>query len=332
MATTYTYLPYQDLDGVANIIVDGRPHPDSVLVLSHWKGSGTPASLMRDTSAQTVLESLTSHPYPSRALAVSNNHFDQDGLVGIFSLLNQDYALAHKDFLIDIAEAGDFAKFKNREAARVTFVIAKLLDKETGFFEPKAFALPYLELTAIFYRKFLSILPDIIERLPAYEAYWSEEDQFLEDSENLIRDGLIQITELENPPLAIVEISPNLPQRQYHWANQKKRGIVHDMAIHNNTDRALILYKHGKNYWFNYRYETWVQFVSKRHPARVDLQPLSEQLNLLEGDVKWSYTGSDDLTPMLSCKGESSLSFESFTGLLFEALRLAPVNWDPFYS
>lgn len=55
---TIEFKPYRELNSVPNIIVDGRPHKDSVLVLSHWKGSGTPSALMRDTSAQIVLDSL----------------------------------------------------------------------------------------------------------------------------------------------------------------------------------------------------------------------------------------------------------------------------------
>ena len=36
------YVPYDELDGIPNVVVDGARHPDSVLVLSHWPKSGSP--------------------------------------------------------------------------------------------------------------------------------------------------------------------------------------------------------------------------------------------------------------------------------------------------
>ena len=48
---------------------------------------------------------------------VSNNHFDQDGLVSIFALVDPDEASPRRAFLEDVASAGDFATFRDRDAA-----------------------------------------------------------------------------------------------------------------------------------------------------------------------------------------------------------------------
>ncbi len=326
---TIAFKPYYELNDVPNIIVDGRPHKDSALVLSHWKGSGTPAIHMRDSSAQIVLDYLSSYTLPPVS-AVSNDHFDQDGLIGIFSIIEKDYALANKEFLIDVAEAGDFAKYKNRNAARVTFTIARMLDEDSGFFDPSVFRLSYPEMTAIFYQKLLSILPEIIERLDSYKKYWVDEDLFLSKSENLIDSRLIKICEIGHIPVAVVEISSDIDSQMFHWANQRRWGLVHDMAIHKRTDLAQILYRQGRRYWFKYRYESWVQFKSKQHPRRVDLSFLADELNAIDTNAGWKYDGSSSLTPILSSKNESSISFDDFCQMLFKHLISSPIDWDPF--
>ena len=52
------YVPYSDLSGVPNIIVDGAAQEDTVLTLSHWPGSGSPPEFRADTSTEMVLNYL----------------------------------------------------------------------------------------------------------------------------------------------------------------------------------------------------------------------------------------------------------------------------------
>ena len=56
--------------------------------------------------------------------AVSNNHFDQDGLVSIYALVAPEEAIARRSFLEDVARAGDFAVCRDRDAARVSMVLS----------------------------------------------------------------------------------------------------------------------------------------------------------------------------------------------------------------
>ena len=61
---------------------------------------------------------------------VTNNHFDQDGLVCLHALIEPEAALQHRQLLIDVAEAGDFATFRDRRAARASMVIDAFADEE----------------------------------------------------------------------------------------------------------------------------------------------------------------------------------------------------------
>jgi hypothetical protein len=82
------FFPYTQTASVPNIIVDGPRNAATVLALSHWSGSGTPLELRADTSTEIVFKYLDAPQFKVQVDAVSNNHFDEDGLPGIFALLD----------------------------------------------------------------------------------------------------------------------------------------------------------------------------------------------------------------------------------------------------
>ena len=82
---------------------DGRLGEYLAITLSHWRRSGTPADLMADTSTAIVFNYLDRPDLHVPADVVSNNHFDEDGLVGIYALLEPEAAASRRDLLIDVA-------------------------------------------------------------------------------------------------------------------------------------------------------------------------------------------------------------------------------------
>ena len=82
------YLPYAAASSGPNVIVDGTANDRTLVTLSHWRQSGTPAELMADTSTAIVFNYLDRPDLHVPADVVSNNHFDEDGLVGIYALLD----------------------------------------------------------------------------------------------------------------------------------------------------------------------------------------------------------------------------------------------------
>src|SRR5262245_29858886 len=110
------FLPYDESGSVPTVIVDGPRNDTTLLTLSHCPKSGTPHDLKGDTSTAIVFNYLESPRFRVEADAVSNNHFDEDGLVGIFAMLEPAMAARHRDLLEDVAQAGDFGIFSRREA------------------------------------------------------------------------------------------------------------------------------------------------------------------------------------------------------------------------
>src|SRR5687768_1250126 len=113
------YVAWDELGGRPSIIVDGYPAEGTVLTLSHWRGSGSPEELADDLSTQIAFRYLDRPDLAVDAEAVSNNHFDEDGLCGIFAVLHPGEALARRDRLIQVASTGDFDTFQDRDMARV---------------------------------------------------------------------------------------------------------------------------------------------------------------------------------------------------------------------
>src|SRR3954451_13843952 len=122
------FVPYPDLGGTPNVIVDGSGTDSTVLTLSHWPGSSVPEALAADLSAEIVVNYLDHPELHVGADVVSNNHFDEDGLMGVYALVDPDIALTHRDLLVDVARAGDFGWSHVRDAARIAFTIGALLD------------------------------------------------------------------------------------------------------------------------------------------------------------------------------------------------------------
>ena len=269
------FVPYDQSTAIPNVIVDGTANDSTVLALSHWRRSGTPEELASDTSAEIVFKYLDTPRFHVEAEAVSNNHFDEDGLIGVFALLQPQIALKHRSLLIDAAQAGDFGVYKDRNAARIAFVISAYADPETSPLPKSIFRMHYPELAAELYREVLNVMPALLGDIQAYRALWKEEDRKLTESEKLIEDGIVSIEERPDLDLAIVRIPDTLGASRVHRFTQSRSVECHPFAIHNQTARSRLLAMKGRSVEFQYRYESWVRMVSTRPALRIDLTALA---------------------------------------------------------
>src|SRR5438094_2964794 len=187
------YVPIDDLDGRPNIIVDGYPTNGTVLTLSHWPESGTPGPFSDDLSTQIVFNYLDGSERVDATL-VSNNHFDQDGLCGIFTLLQPERAESKRDLLIDVASAGDFATFHDRNAARVAIALAAYETNEQSPIARELAGKPYGQQTAALYRHLLGVLPEMLQNPDGYRTFWEADDARIDESEKAIASGTVTVT------------------------------------------------------------------------------------------------------------------------------------------
>ena len=327
-------MPYGDLAGAASVVVDGAPAPGTVLCLSHWPGVGSPQEFAADLSADMAFRYLAAFDRHGAARAASNNHFDQDGLVGLFALVSPAKALARRAELIEVARAGDFAVTSSRTAARVSMVLSACADPERSPFAPLPAA--YDDLTAMLYSELLGRLPELCDSPERSRDLWAEEDATWRASEAAVASGAVVITEVPDLDLAIVEVPEQAPGLGGHrFAGQWASGL-HPLAVNNATERGARLTLRANHYELHYRYESWVQFRSRAVRPRVDLAPLAARLNAEEaaagGTALWVAQPVSALTPTLAPTGgdASSLSPAGVVASGTAHLRAAPPAWDPF--
>jgi hypothetical protein len=326
------YVPYEQLAERPNVIVDGAANPHTVLSLSHWPHSPTPPELAADLSAEIVLRYLERPELHVPVEVVSNNHFDEDGLIGVWAMVNPDEAPRRRDLLVDIAAAGDFATFRDRRAARAAFTLSAFADPDHSPLGADVFAVDYPDLVATLFDELLPRLGDICARVDDYRALWEAEDAALTESEAAIERGAATIEELPALDLAIVTIPDDLDLRRVHRFTQRRTEAIHPMAVHNATGCFRVLVVQGRHFRFHYRYESWVQYVSRKPLPRVDLAPLATRLSEVERHGRWQADGVEGITPVMQLVGgdETSIDITTFRAELERHLAGAPPAWNPY--
>ena len=306
------YVPYgPELDELPNVIVDGRGNDATVLALSHWPRNHTPAELKADSSTEIAVNYLRSpqrDAYRQDADAVSNNHYDVDGLMSLWAMLNPEAALERAELLVAVGECGDFDRWSGEQATKVT---CALYGMETLRSSPIRQGLAkirdYLERTTFLYREALPLVLDLLDDIDRFEEYWRDEYQKVEADRELFARGEATVQEIPELDLAVF----HLPR------------LLHDMALYEQTACSRVALIIGDDrYQARYRYESWVELQSRRPPPRIDLRPFAELLQAIEGNAgEWAADEVRRSLPRLRLRGpEGGTSPSSLTPGLF--LRL----------
>jgi len=264
------------------------------------------------------------------APAVTNNHFDEDGLIGLYCLIEPEHALQRRELLIDVSKAGDFSVRKSRDAARIAFAIARLADRAVSPWGADSFPDDYSDYCAFVYARLLGQLRGLIEDVERHRALWVDEDALLEASEQALISGEATIEERPDVDLAIVRVPAGWPDRPAHRFAKHLSVPIHRMAVFNRTSCNRIATLCGEWINFGYRYESWVQMVTHRPPPRIDLSPLAAWLSKTD-KTPWRFDGVEEITPNLSAEGSrSDFDHERFVEALIGALRDGKPAWDPY--
>lgn len=322
------YVPYSRLSGVPNIIVDGAAHEDTVLTLSHWPGASSPATFGADTSTEIVLNFLEApgsrKQYAPKTSAVSNNHFDEDGLCAVWAMIHPKSARRNRELLVDVATAGDFYTYRRPQAAKVAFTIRSYADPHAS---PVADKLQDDDRHgSARYQALLPLLESFLDDTEQYGPFWDEQWSVMLKSKTAMVMGEVELREVPHVDLAVAQ-APEM---------------LHPMVLYNSTERLRMLTAlPGGTYELRYRYESWVQFASRPVMPRVDLTPILPRLQELEDEpVQWVFDGISETTPALRTvgpQGQSAPSSLELEVLLNELVAFyereqdnRALQWNPF--
>ncbi|MGI9105304.1 MAG: DUF6687 family protein [Pyrinomonadaceae bacterium] len=274
------------LEDVPKLSVDGLvPHS---LHFSHWQGNRTPARVKADSSTEIALNVVAApdtHELTQGLELITNNHFDTDGVLSVWTLLTGARALDLRAELIAAAEAGDFSAHTGAQAIRASLVIqggdgfapdagvvsplARHLAGDADVDEAQAYAL---------------VLPEV-ERIVTstnhYEHLWHDEWAKIEASLESFARGASQVEEDEEAQLSIITLSCELygargfsPTRHaapYTAITHHARGQLYLIAIPLEDGTT--------GYRIDYPYHSWAETVVRPAIRRYDFAPLVAQLN-----------------------------------------------------
>jgi len=309
------FVPFGQLRRQPTIVVDSTGL-GAALTLAHWRGAATPAALRDDTSAGSCLRALHAPATPGLdARAVTANHFDIDGFIGVWTLLNPELALAHEALLRLTATLGDFREidWQHPLAVHALQLVCWLnAEEKARFYEP--FGAPARrqredEASAEKFAWFLPRFAEILRNPEAGRAAWEPEYTRVRQAAARLQGPLTQRTDY--PEIGLVVLRTPEPGPYY--------------ALFGPTagfDWILSLYD-GQRYELECKYTTWIDLESRPTLPRLPLAPLAARLNEMEkGAYRWAADPLTDTGPLLRLAGQP----------LPKAERYADPDGRPIYA
>jgi len=286
---------HSGLDDIPKLSVDGTV--DNAVHFSHWQGNETPAELKADTSTEIVLNLVAS---PNRKELtrgielVTNNHFDTDGVLSVWTVLAGERALELNDKLIPAAESGDFSEFTSESAVRASIAIQGS-DQLTPGEESASPLASFLagETVTDEARAYELVLPEV-ERLLAkpdeYESLWRGPWERIALAIESFERGASNVTEFQDTGLSMVTLArevfgpsgfdPTQHTAPYTAISRYAKGRLFLVAT--PLDK-------GWAYRVDYPYYSWAETVVRPHIARRDFSQLLTELNQLEQGQEGSW-------------------------------------------
>ncbi|MBD2715475.1 hypothetical protein IC231_10545 [Hymenobacter sp. BT646] len=292
------FVPFQQLRRQPTIVVDSTGL-GAALTLAHWRGAATPLALRDDTSAGSVLRALHQPETPGlEAAAVTANHFDIDGFVGVWALLNPALARRHEQLLRLVATLGDFREINwaNPLADHALQLVCWLnAEEKARFYEP--FGAPARrrredEASAEKFNWFLPRFAELLTNPEAGRAMWEPAYERVKQAVAILHSSATAVRRYPEIGLTVVRTPEPLP---YYALFSPSIG----------TDMVLSLYD-GQRYEFEYKYTTWIDLESRATLPRLPLDALAARLNQLEKTPRrWTFDGITDTGPLLRLSGKA---------------------------
>ncbi len=291
------------LDDVPKLSVDGVV--DNAVHFSHWQGNQTPAELKADTSTEIALNlvaSLRRDEFTRGIELVTNNHFDTDGVLSVWTALTGQPALDLRDKLIPAAEAGDFSEFISETGVRASIAIQGSDQPTPGeqSMSPLASHLAGENVTDD-RRAYELVLPQVerlLTRIDEFEPLWRRGWEQIANAVESFERGASTTTEFGDAGLTLITLAPDLFGPNGFDPSQHAAPFT---AISRYAKGSLFLIgtemKNGWAYRIDYPYYSWAETVVRPPIPRREFSCALSELNRLERNAggKWQ-TNSVELT------------------------------------
>ncbi len=288
------------LDDTPKLSIDGTV--SNSIHFSHWEGNETPAELKADTSTEIALNLVASPGRESLTRGielVTNNHFDTDGVLSVWTVLAGERALELRDKLIPAAEAGDFCEIRTEDAVRVSIVIQGSDQPSPGEDSGSPLARYLAGEEVDDPRAYELVLPEVekvLTRINDYEHLWSVAWGKVAAALESFERGGSQVNEFADSGLSLVTLAPEV----FSPAGfDPSRHAAPYTAISRYAKGSLFLIatplKHGWAYRIDYPYYSWAETIIRPRIQRHDFSQLLTELNQLEstGEGVWKMDNNE---------------------------------------
>ena len=273
------------LANIPKLSVDGTV--DNSIHFSHWEGNTTAPELKADTSTEIALNLVAS---PNRTALtndielVTNNHFDTDGTLSVWTVLNGERALAYRDLLVSAAEAGDFSEYSSDDGVRVSIAIQgsdqASPNNDDGSPLARLLAGEEVDDDARAYELVLPEVERLLTNINDYESLWREGWERVVAAIESFERGESKVTEYSDFMISLITLAPELFS-----------GAGFSPTRHAAPYTAISKYAHGELFliaipagsgWFyrlDYPYYSWAETVVRPRIAHRDLRSALQLLN-----------------------------------------------------
>lgn len=276
------------LERVPKLSVDGTVA--NSIHFSHWQGNTTATAVKADTSTEIALNLVGAGNYAELTQGielVTNNHFDTDGVLSVWTVLAGERALELRDQLIAAAEAGDFSEYSSDDGVRASIVmqgsdVVMPDDKEGSPLALKLAAGSEFDEA----RSYELVLPEVervLTRIDDYEPLWRDAWACIAAGLESFARGSSSVEEQSDARLSIITLAPALFGPQ---GFDPARHVAPRTAISHHARGQLYLIttpvRGGCCYSADYPYYSWAETVVRPKVVRRDFNALMARLNELE--------------------------------------------------
>ena len=306
---------HSGLDDVPKLSVDGTV--SNSVHFSHWHGNETPAQLKADTSTEIALN-LVAAPNRNELTRgielVTNNHFDTDGVLSVWTVLTGERALDLREQLIPTAEAGDFSEFKNEAAVRASIVIQgsdQPIPNDDSH-SPLAGQLAGKNVDDA--RAYELVLPEVERVLTStdeYEPLWRDAWDKIATALESFERSASTVTEFSEVGVSLITLAPDVFSPS--GFNPTRHAAPYTAISHYAKGRLFLITTPLKNGWayrIDYPYYSWAETIVRPPIPRRDFSQLLTELNQLERDSEgvWKLDNSEMTSAIKFFGGDGKLA------------------------
>jgi hypothetical protein len=269
-------------------------------MISHWTGHGTAEPLRHDLTTGSALRYAEMGEAQRRDLvgqfsAITNNHYDTDGALSLFTMLRPEIALRHRDLVLRTARAGDFAVWGGTDALALELSIMSDLQPFLPFTTPPFDEERIGNLSRLYLRTFDRLEALLADPFALRDEWAPRYDQVVKDVARLEAGEGVSVTRFPEDDLAVVESDRPITA---FGLRLMAGDLFRVLLVHpGDTGKGDT----GNRYRFCFRGESWWDVVSVRPKPRVPLLQLAERLNQLEAAAqrRWWSSPVDWVVPEL---------------------------------